>query len=104
MGDAGQSTPASVGELLEEFDDWREALGSGLDFWAKNPDPILVGVLGEVDEDWFPHHGGVGGWAWGDALRKRTWRDALLEGFLGVAFSDSVAEIFFVLGVLLAPG
>ena len=93
---------ASVRKLLVEFDDWREALGGGLDLRAKDPDPILVGVLGEVDEDWFPHDGGVGGWARGDALGKRARREALLKGLLGVAFSDSAAEIFFVLGVLQA--
>ena len=96
--------PGGVGELLDELDDGREALGGGLDLRAKDPDSVLVGVFGEVDEDWFPHDGGVGGWARGDALGERTRREALLEGFLGVAFSDSAAEIFFVLGVLLAPG
>ena len=95
---------ASVRKLLVELDDWREAFGGGLDLWAKDPDPILVGVLGEVDEDWFPHDGGVCGWARGDALGKRARCEALLEGLLCVAFGDSVAEIFLVLGVLLTPG
>ena len=94
----------SVGELLDEFDDWREALGGGLDLRTKDPDPILVGVLGEVDEDGFPHDGGVGGWARSDAFEKRARGEALFERLLGVAFSDSTAEIFFVLGVFLAPG
>ena len=96
--------PGGVGELLDELDDGREAFGSGLDLRAKDPDPVLVGVFGEIDEDGFPHDGGVGGWARRDAFRKRARRDALLEGFLCVAFGDSAAEFFFVLGVLLAPG
>ena len=94
----------SVGEFLDEFDDWREAFGCGLDLRAKNPDAVFVAVLGEVDEDWLPHDGGVGGWTRRDAFRKRARRDALLEGLLCVAFSDSTAEIFLVLSVLLTPG
>ena len=93
-----------VGELLDELDDGREALGGGLDLRAKDPDPIFVEVLSEVDENWFPHDRGVGGWARGNALGERARRDALLKGLLGVAFSDSTAEFFFVLGVFLTPG
>ena len=35
-----------VGELFDEFDDGREALGGGLDLRAKDPDAVLVAVLG----------------------------------------------------------
>ena len=59
---------ATVRELLEELDDGSEAFGGGLNLRAKNSDSILVGVFGEVHEDWFPHDGGVGGWAQGNAL------------------------------------
>ena len=94
----------SVGELLDEFDDGSESLGSGLDLRAKDSDSILIGVLGEIDEDGFSRDRGVGGWTRRDAFRKRARRQALLEGLLCVAFGDSTAEFFFVLGVLLAPG
>ena len=63
-----------VGELLDEFDDGSEALGGGLDLWAKDPDAIFVIVLGEVDEDGLSHDGSVDGGARGDVLGERSGR------------------------------